>query len=317
VHVHCTQLPEESSAQVEARLEASFLAREARGEISAEPNIDILCGSELAIVLVNHDEQSVALRVPLAGTALQERLIETAELALSELARKRVSADAAPTTAPVPVPPTPPTPKTSEPARTSALATPTPKALAAPRAAATPRAEVAPSDAAPTAEPRPAERSGEPRAQIRFDGIAELYDGVAALGGAAAFQYHVGQHWLGATNGLLHAEPDPSFETLEWYGALELGWKPEPIIASLSMGVSVLFVLPSAPIQSRNTATVVTPFGELRLGYPLTAGPLELIPAIGARAFTSARDVRLDGEPRFTLSGITPRFSLGVTYGSW
>jgi hypothetical protein len=110
---------------------------------------------------------------------------------------------------------------------------------------------------------------------------------------------------------------DSPFGLREWSlaGVVEL----TPRLAAgtrfaLGLGPSWLSVTPDAPLVSRREPNEAALFVDAELSRPFWLGPFAFVPALGARWFTSERGVRLDGVERFALSGVCPRFSLGVAY---
>jgi hypothetical protein len=148
--------------------------------------------------------------------------------------------------------------------------------------------------------------------------LTEPWDSTWAFGveGGGSFGDETWQYGLAAGARLVTAEPGP-FQLNELSGALRVSLTLQRVAglrARLGLGPSVLLVTPSEGASAPSGTVLSTALLELAISRPFWLGRLGLEPALGARVFTAARSVTLDGQEAFELPLFVPQASLALVY---
>ena len=289
VTVTCLELSAEDSAQVEARVRASLLSA---GLTPA--TLALSCEAAAAQTQVTGNGQQVTMRAERSQISLKDALLASAEAALSAWGSARgmvaPASPSPPLTAPAPEPePTPP------------------EVVNAPVAA-----PLTPPSRVP--ETRPAVRSSY---WVFAGPRAELWHSGWALGGQLGVQRALASTFVAIRAGYLVNLPvSTQFSAHELQFGAELGYQPQGLLGlrgALGIGVSVFGATPAAGVSAQDGSDSSTlPGLSVELSRPVALGPLSLLPAVGVRAFTSARSVRVDGEEVLALPALAAQASLSL-----
>jgi hypothetical protein len=296
VRIACPDLTTERAAELESRIRANLLTAELPATVL------LSCRTERAEVRVDAAPESVTVHVPIGSIdTLRDDVLRGVEEALQELLRRRArlhdptnttEANAAPTAL--------------EPGPGTAGPTPPPQ-----RPVATPAPQAQPVTKPP---PPPA------RAWTELFGAAlgEAWRDRIAVGGALGVARSTPTIWFGLRAAVLRpAAGSADFSATEGQISAEVGVQPSLLAgvrASLGLGPSVLFIKPHADLTTRNNPVTTSLFFAAHVSRPFWFGRFGLLPEVGARLFTGARGVHIDGDERLRLSGIVPALSLSLVY---
>lgn len=289
VVVACPDLPQERTAELEARARATLLT----SDLSA--TVTITCLGERVAVQVDAGDDSVTLKLRSAPTTLREEVLRALDRALADLSA-RVTPDgqtAVPAAAPAPSPETgsgvsqlgpnaaetvPPSPT-----RQPTLTTPLPAS----------ELEVGAHVSGESWGKRPA-LGGGLRAAVRFDSTWSCGIRVGTF-------YPMG---LGeATVIEAHALLDVAVTAHSLAGLrFTLGAGPSLLLASPEAG----FVGHGEPLK--NALRI-----EAQIGRPFRWHRAELTPWVGARTFSAERGVRVAEQSRLVLGSVQPQFGLALS----
>lgn len=286
VTIECPGWAAETTAQVDARIQASLLL-ERRGA----RRVSVACHGETASVTVTADRGEASRPVVRGTRNLEDDVVETVELALQELQPpKAATASAAPVTSASPVSPTPKPPVT-EPAPSSAVTAP----AAAPPGAA--RLSVA---------------------EIHARALSERWTGHWAWGAEAGLSAGTPQLQYGlALAGRVATGEPTSFDIHEWSAAAQIRFTSRAALGlrgSLGIGGSLFVTTPAPEIVVESRTMIGTAFLELALSRPFWIGRFSVAPLVGARFFGGARRVRLNDEEALRVPIVAPQASLTLSW---
>ncbi|MEI9940463.1 MAG: hypothetical protein WDO69_24885 [Pseudomonadota bacterium] len=275
VTVRCPELSAEDTAEVEARIRASLLSA------GLEPStVELGCEVDSAQTQVTGNGHQVTVRTDRNVSSVKEALLVSAESALSAW-----SAQTSPPAATRGTPPAGPAPVPS-PARD---AQPAPVPVAVP---------VAPPAYVPDA--RPTVRSSAASTSLAAGPRAELWRSSGALGPVFGLHQKFASIFVAIQAGyLLSLDGSSQFSAHELQFGAQVGWQPRALSglrAALGVGLSVLSATPAMGVSAQSGSTSSTlPCLSVELSRPFELGAFALLPAAGARAFSRARSVLVDG----------------------
>jgi hypothetical protein len=302
VVLSCQQLTREEAGKLETRIRVRLLAT-----TSPAARVSIACGEQRGTVVVESEAARATREVALAGVDATETLVAAVENALEELA-----GPTAETTAPPPV--------AAEPnvgAEQPPPAQQPPPASQAPTAkppAAQPSAVVAaPAQPAAALPPDP-----ERFTELWLGAVGESWRDRLALGGAVGAAYGSRALAFGLRVGGLAAVPRyAAFSATELSGDAAVAWQPPwslGVRGRVSVGPSLLVIAPRASFKPRAGTTVAAWCVGLTLARPFRFGHFAVVPEVGARLFSSKRNVNLDDSEQLALGPVVPHLGLGITY---
>lgn len=288
VRIDCERLPSERAAEIESRVRASLLTSE------LATTIDISCIADRVEVRASAGERSAQARATPREASWRDDVLVAVDEALRQLAATKEGE-----------PPFASTPKAASTEPEPALQPSPPAASANPATAPSP----------PPHPPKSPARAGtELLAAIQL----EAWRHSPAWGGVLGVARRAPPFRYSLRAGLLRpVSQDAAFQVHEFGWSLGLGYEPSfaaGLRVSLSAGASLLLVSPSGTLISRSGTTSVSAFADAELGRSFWLDRLAFEPALGLRWFPSERGVRLDSRARFTLGGLLPRLSVGLSY---
>ena len=294
VRQECKSLSPEDSAQVETRLLAGLLARQA-----PDVDVSITCDSSIALVSASVGPPEARRSIALSGTIAPEAILSLAGRALAQLLA------------------------TPEAEATAAASAPTHTVLAEPATAdARSPQSAAPSEVSSTSLPAPAPPSSEPTApaqtpiayaagahhasRVRADVAVQSWGSHAAAGVALGLEQASGSFTYAFLAGGAWPFRGPSLsDVAEWTAAGELGWQRQDSLGlriSARLGLSLLTLSPQSGVAASSGTLKSAGFLELDVSRPIWLGRFGLAPGLGLRAFSAKREVTVEGEPELQLS---------------
>ena len=284
VSVNCPELSAEDAAQIEARVRANLL-----GASSQPTMVELSCEAASAQTQVAGNGQQVLQRAERSSISAKEALLASAEAALAAW-NALATSPSTPPIAPVPAPAAEPVP----------AATPTPPPTSAPSAP----------------QPRVSARSNTASTWLFAGPRAELWSSGWGLGAQLGLQQKLNSVFLALHGGYLVSLPSSTqFSARELQFGAQIGWQPQPLFGfrgALGIGLSLFGVSPGAGVSVENGSTRTLPCLSLELSRPVELGAFALLPAVGLRAFTSARSVLVDQQEVLSLPALALEASLSL-----
>jgi hypothetical protein len=289
VTIQCPGWAAETTAQVDARIQASLLL-ERRGA----RHVSVTCQGDAASVTVTADRGEASRPVVRGARNLEDDVVETVELALQELQPlEAATASAAPVTSATPITPTP-EPPVAEPPATSAVPRPVTAPAAAPGAA---RLSVA---------------------EVHARALSERWTEHWAWGAEAGLSVGTPQLQYGlVVAGRVAAGEPTSFDIHEWSAAAQILFTSRAALGlrgSLGIGGSLFVTTPAPEIVVESKTLIGAAFVELALSRPFWIGRFSVAPLVGARFFGGARRVRVNDTEALRVPIVAPQASLTLSW---
>jgi len=295
VVLSCQQLTREESGKLETRIRVRLLAT-----TSSTARVSVACSEQLGTIVVESDAARASREVALAGVDAADTLVAAVESALEELAAQQADS-----TAPAPV--------AAAPSAGHGQPLPPPAPTPEPVAAQPSAVASAPAQPAATLAPGP-----EQFAELWLGVLGEAWRDRLALGGAVGAAYGSRALSFGLRVGGLTAVPRyAAFSATELSADAAVAWQPPwslGVRGRLSVGPSLLVVTPRASFRPRAGTTVAAWCVGLMLTRPFRFGHFAVVPEVGARLFSSQRNVNLDDREQLALGPVGPHLGLGISY---
>ena len=290
--VACPELPEERTAELEARARATLLT----SELAATAAIS--CSGNAVVIRVEAGDDSVTVKLRVGVATLREEVLRALDRALADL-RARVSPEAQVEGA-----------ASASSGRTEASqARPEPAKVDAP----TPVPVVTPPEAGR------ADMSSARRLEVAAHLMGESWGKRGAIGGGlgAGLSFD-STWWCGVRVGAFHPLGRDELAVLEGHALAEVAFTARALAGfrfGVGAGPSLLFVSPSSGLSATGGTLKSAVRFEAQLSRPFRFGRVELAPWLGLRFFSAERGVRVGSDPRLVLGGALPQVGLVLSLG--
>jgi hypothetical protein len=290
--VACPELPEERTAELEARARATLLT----SELSATAAIS--CSGDTVVIRVEAGDDTVSLKLRVGPATLREEVLRALDRALADL-RARVA---------------------PEPQGEGAGSPPSGSTEASEGRPEPAKSEAPP--AVPVVTPLEASRvavSSERRLEVAAHLMGESWSKLGAIGGGlGAGSSFDSTWWCGVRVGAFYPLGLDGFAVLEGHAMAEVAFTARAL-AGLRFGVgagpSLLFVSPSSGLSAAGSTLKSAARFEAQLSRPFRFGRVELAPWVGLRFFSAERGVHVAQRERLVLGGVLPQGGLALSFG--